>query len=1481
MKPESFAFCLLILCAFLSSITCSTGSVAADAPSSTDTVDQKPIDVQKTRERLVNLGFKSESIALASEATVKEYGRIEGLFESQKHLSTILDSLKWKSKTLINVPLSGAASAYCELAWFLDVVNFDDAVDCLRRNNKEGLEVEEKLLINLFADRHAFELSELLQGKNIDLGDEVMLMEHIQGVLSLQGIRYSAIVSQLLIQHTLKLMAKRPTVELEDMLKHLMTLHLSAFASDFSKEELIGELYAKLKKGVSTLFKVSMPRHAATVVVTRMQDDTYEVVIINSGSGLERHQSGLLPITGFHTQAFGWKAMFYNPLLKFSGLTYEHLKRAKFHFGTEQEVYYDLQADVKTVRGNVLMPWQLADAQGIGSCTATSIWYTLRYYYKAYAFEAELRLSILDQALTDLVSLQSRIAAIQDDIYKDILKRGKQATSAPPIYDKGAQKLWDEKDELEQSLQIRRSAISVGLNGILQNLLTMHSEAKSIELQEKQRIARPPKEEETEEQKKKRTMLLQRFSKLQEAAPRILSSFGAFWAAQDEQDVESLSDSEQVALKKSWRRDSWAIVQHDVRSLYFDALKLVGDVERFKVLPAVRAEKPINVESLMSYDSLRILLQHMLMGDASASLKKAIDVHLENYGDNAAANYLLVLYAALARSMSLLEHLVVTRKLPLLHPVVAAMPESPMLLLDLTDEAAIASFAAQEFAVHGQPLDSFPELFGKSRQKTAAALIEHFKEEYGATSGIKFRSDSWTTIDKALAQAVEADTVPIAAYLWRKATPPARLSAFVGTNSASLLRFILENDDLIEEGAWRTNAKLDQAIKDEDIASSNKQFVEQLLKSTDLYARREMVKKEVEEGRLAPEKARTLGMVLERNPRLIGPDLTARKLGQAVRSGDAKIVQLVLPHHIHLMQSHFMNQQLEEHIVAAVTLPPITVPQGWIADAIEKGPFWAILEELLPYSDEKTIKHFFLKQISSGDTKTVMLLSTFVDTQQVVMAIEQALEAGHLAVAHALLAKYPSQDAAKRIFLAASKKGYAQLIGDFVNSVPKQVIDKAIGLAGDEGHFACVAALLEYADPDAIESAVLKLFEKDMSHPVVRRALSFMPSYTSKINAMLGLAIEKENLGTIEILLPFVTPWDLDIAFEKACQLEDRFRAIAYLLPLVSSNSVNTCFKGSIERATTKQTALLLPRTQRRVVYDVFKSSAFEALQTGTKVAIEERVKSLQEELEFEASLLIYEGYYSLNRRFIMLRSEAKKYGIELASKCLSPESCMLRLKESLSVASPLAIDEAFDLANSLVKDRLLTTEVSEDVRKYWQKAALTLLPHVSPEKCTSVLRDYDNSMYSEFAEVCSRHAQKSVVASATVDAMKQERSYLLKLFARQLTPIGVYRVIDDMQWYDKAPESKMLNTFIKELEQEQIDLVVRLLVRDFSNMCKVPKSLLKRTSTEVVDVCYMRIMHQMRKDGCACILSQLVSPVTREKAKAMRMQLGFDSVEC
>ena len=88
--------------------------------------------------------------------------------------------------------------------------------------------------------------------------------------------------------------------------------------------------------------------------------------------------------------------MTFVPTIEFKGITEQQLKNANYHFlNITDKVYYKDQPEVKAVKKQHTMPWEFTDSQGIGSCTFSSIWYALRFYYQALAFENDIRLSLL------------------------------------------------------------------------------------------------------------------------------------------------------------------------------------------------------------------------------------------------------------------------------------------------------------------------------------------------------------------------------------------------------------------------------------------------------------------------------------------------------------------------------------------------------------------------------------------------------------------------------------------------------------------------------------------------------------------------------------------------------------------------------------------------------------------------------------------------------------------------------------------------------------------------------------------------------------------------------------------------------------------------------------------------------------------------------------------------------------------------------
>ena len=168
------------------------------------------------------------------------------------------------------------------------------------------------------------------------------------------------------------------------------------------------------------------------------------------------------------------------PTLEFKGITKEQLSKAGYHFGAIEQVYYEDQPEVRAIEKEHVMPWELTDSQGIGSCTFSSVWYALHFYYQALVFENDLRLSLLEQAISETVEVQASIQKLAHELDADYAKRCQLAGKNVPYYSETVKALWNEKEELEGKLRMRRELVAVGLNGILQNLMTLMHELEDI-----------------------------------------------------------------------------------------------------------------------------------------------------------------------------------------------------------------------------------------------------------------------------------------------------------------------------------------------------------------------------------------------------------------------------------------------------------------------------------------------------------------------------------------------------------------------------------------------------------------------------------------------------------------------------------------------------------------------------------------------------------------------------------------------------------------------------------------------------------------------------------------------------------------------------------------------------------------------------------------------------------------------------------------
>ena len=600
--------------------------------------------------------------------------------------------------------------------------------------------LDEKTLVNAFADRHAFELERIAIESGALVADEAVLQRHVKDLRSLEGIPpYEA--HFILLQHSLGLLDRDPqSAELQDMCRNLMTLHLSS--TFFQEKGVISAIYAELKPDVPTLLFASLPRHAAAVSVTLRQDATYDVVLINSGDGLDKHHMEYLDSKkGFHkTNVMGVLPAAFVPTIEFKGVTKEQLSKAGYHFGIIDQVYYEDQPEVEAIKKQHVMPWELTDSQGIGSCSFSSVWYALRFYYQALVFESDLRLSLLEQAISETVEVQAAIQKLVHKLDADYAERRQIAGKNVPYYSETVKAIWNEKDELEDKLRMRRELVAVGLNGILQNLMTLMHELKDIHARTVFRGPDEPQGGHKWVARAKMEKASARAKLLDGAIPRITWNFHHFWEEHEKRWCASgLGGPEGESEERIAKCMTWSLIADDTRTLYKDAIKLsklegLEPKEEQLVTDMVKKEsKPLDVQSLPIHESLRLILDRMILEGDSEVLREAIGVHLQEHSANPRANeanYLLVLYAALKESAPLLDYLVSVKGMPLKYSFKAFVEKDyVMSLSDLKSERDILKFAASEFKRHGQPLDSFAQLF-ILESESAKRVAKRFVREY-------------------------------------------------------------------------------------------------------------------------------------------------------------------------------------------------------------------------------------------------------------------------------------------------------------------------------------------------------------------------------------------------------------------------------------------------------------------------------------------------------------------------------------------------------------------------------------------------------------------------------------------------------------------------------------------------------------------------------------------------------------------------------
>ena len=101
---------------------------------------------------------------------------------------------------------------------------------------------------------------------------------------------------------------------------------------------------------------------------------------------------------------------------------------------------------------------------------------------------------------------------------------------------------------------------------------------------------------------------------------------------------------------------SWSAIEDDTRTLYSDAVKLIEgkDLELVKGQLGTRSVKknePLSVHSLPIHESLRLLLDRIIIDGDSEALRRAIDVHLQEHSDIVGARKQTIFWSCMLHSV--------------------------------------------------------------------------------------------------------------------------------------------------------------------------------------------------------------------------------------------------------------------------------------------------------------------------------------------------------------------------------------------------------------------------------------------------------------------------------------------------------------------------------------------------------------------------------------------------------------------------------------------------------------------------------------------------------------------------------------------------------------------------------------------------------------------------------------------------------------
>ena len=1381
LKPRMKRFTAFIITLLFAAIPQSIASslLAAKDVQESPTVPASQLTLRQVQAlKLLALGDATHAkvVDRADPLKVAKFMEIYELFEKKNTDDTVTYKEEIFDLAIYYVP--------CEIAWHLRIIEFDEVIQCLEKSAswKVTTRIGDRMFVNLFADKHTFELIQLLKTTDVDDED---LFSNIQKMLSSEAF-FSRASAAFFLQHALDLYKKTPkSRERQEMVSNFLSLHLSALAVDYGNQQMFRALYTGLVQNTPALFAGNFPGHAIAVVATRVKEDEYDIVIVNSGAGIENHErTTKIQPKGFHTGASyddvstgkPVKATSYNPLLRMKGITGTQLSSAHYHSGTMDEVYYVVKNASSHVLTEPLMLWEWTEAQGIGTCSATSVWFALRFYYQALGYENDIRLSMLDQAIDDLKELQDMVESLERRLNADYQEAWEAFKKAHKDYKKQrfdydqsrVKDLALAKDKSEKTLHLRRTIISMVLNEILRNLIVWHHELGDIatDLLKKGEDKGFIKTVQYSKTIKRREVL-------EKAIPQTTASFHSFWELQEKKYAERQTAVSGEEAELSSVLDSWHSVREDVRTMYNDAIRVLKSKSASttglaKEAVAIQKFKPLDVKYLNEHSSLAKILDYIIKFGDSPALRQAIREHIEKHTKNAnAAKYLIVLYACLTKDVPLLDHLAGQQKLPL-HYTIDTTKGDPnvSMYLDLETEESIAALAAYEFVQYGQPLDAFPELFRMSKKKTQD-IVSKFKDAYKDIAPIINAQDpSQAEIDEAFKALVEKGVIAAIAYILPSASTKTVSNAFIETNNIKALRLLI---DLVQ----------DSKLFEEKIEANitNVEIIEFVLP---FYLRRE--KRALEKNLIGERRAGS--DITGISAKVSLPDQLFRA---AYSSNAAGVMKLLAP---------FGSKDLMRHLLLAA------------AKDRKSEMAYALL----------------LAAVSDGKPEVARAFVGYATDHLIFTIIEEANTSNQKNLASILSKEYARKNWRGGMFLEAAKQGNLEYLEKLMPPANADVIGYALLLVAEKGKMDCFEKLVPHSTEESISTALSKLPDENLNHPSVMKAAT-NASRLSVHKKIFDRAIGASNVELMAQILPFMSTQKVDSSLEVACKSEKSFAIVEQLFQFASNYSVDNCLEIAVKKKIESQVKLLLPRAQRERLVKASHTPEFKKLADGTRKAIEDRIKGFPAEFAIELAFLPKDN----NNIREFLETELNKYKVELEKDkaglaCKDQQSCIDTIKRMGPSALVFPVEQA-------IARLLRGKEDSAMLEK--------LLPFATPYACTGIMF-FSGHESKEATKFCAERALKADVLTAVRSARGEKNFELVKFLSPFLPPLGVVELLE-LGSFSEQIDANCVKAVLSDLPRNSADDALRIAVRgDEENRGESVHYLLPKASQAAIDEVYL-----------------------------------------